>query len=157
MLPKTLATILPRFGPDPALQPTYITGCERWRLGKMKLKILALGVAMMSGTALMATPAFADDHGGHGGGDWHGGGGPGWHGGGGPGWHGGGGDWHHEGFFDGGRHWHWYQGYGPAFGYYGPPPVYYVAPPPPVYYAPPRVYVTPPSVVISPGGIGIAP
>src|SRR5271156_511590 len=101
MLQKALAIILPRFSPDPALQPTYITGCERWRLGKMKLKILALGVAMMSGTALMAAPAFAEPHGG--GGDWHGGGGPGWHGGG-PGWHGGGGDWHHEGFFDGGRH-----------------------------------------------------
>ena len=44
----------------------------------MKLKILALGVAMMSGTALMAAPAFAEPHGG--GGDWHGGGGGGWHG-----------------------------------------------------------------------------
>ena len=80
----------------------------------MKLKILALGVAMMSGTALMAAPM-----------PW-------------PTPHGGGGygmavavpamAWGlatagtavaatgtMQGWFDGGRHWHWYQGYGPAY------------------------------------------
>jgi hypothetical protein len=101
----------------------------------MKLKLLALSAAIIGSTALLAAPkGMADEHGG----DRHGGGGGDWHGdhhGG--GWHGehGGGDWHHEGWFDRGRRWHWYHGYGPAYGYYGPPP----------------------SVVITPRGIGITP
>ena len=118
----------------------------------MKLKTLALGAAILGSIGLSASPALADwhDHGDDG--DWHGGGGG--HG----DWHGGGGDWHNRGYWDGGRHWHWFAGYGPAYGYYGPPPVYYApppvyyAPPPPVYYAPPPVYYAPPGITI-----GISP
>jgi hypothetical protein len=157
---RRLATILPRFGRDPAVWRPYMTTIRAWRLGMMNLKLLALGAAIIGSTALLAAPnAMADWHGG-GGGDYHGGGGN-YHGGG--DWHGHGDPYGGRGWYDAGRHWHWNAGYGPAYGYYGPPPVYYApppvyyAPPPPVYYAPPRVYVAPPSVVITPGGIGIAP
>jgi hypothetical protein len=140
------------------------TDHEHWRLFEMNLKTLAFGAAILGSIGLSANPALADWHGG-GGGDWHGGGNN-WHGGGGGNWHGGG-DWHGHGYGDGGRHWHWFAGYGPAYGYYGPPPVYYApppvyyAPPPPVYYAPPPVYYAPPppQVVIGVPGVtvGIAP
>jgi hypothetical protein len=148
----------------------------------MKLKQLLLGGALATGLAASAAvPALADwdDHG-HGGGYDHGGYD---HGG---GWGGHGhwdghpyNDWHGRGWWDGGHRWHWYAGWGPAYGYVGPvpvwgpgvpvyaapPPGYYAPyappPPPPVYYAPPPpppVYVAPPpAILITPRGIGITP
>lgn len=110
----------------------------------MNLKNLALGAAILTGLALSAPYAKADDHG-----DWHGGGDHGdWHGGDDGGWH------HH----DDDDHDRW-RPHGPGYGYYYAPPPAYYAPPPPVYYAPPPVYYAPPppALVITPGGVGIVP
>jgi hypothetical protein len=104
----------------------------------MKVRILALGAAMLGASLLLTAPNAKAD--------WHD--------------HDGGGD--RRGWYDGYRHWHWYAGYGPGYGYYPPPPPVYYAPPPPVYYAPPPpppVYYAPPPVYYAPPGItvGITP